>query len=92
MHVCKTYVMMVISLNGFGFIHIHSQNIFLNIILAPLFHVAVELLKIPTCESSSGLTLWGGGGGEGVSVCFSFLTCIFLRMTLITYQNRNLID
>ena len=40
------WVMMVISLNGFGFMYINSQNIFLNIILAPLFHVAVELYKI----------------------------------------------
>ena len=44
---------MVISLNGFGFMYINSQNIRLNIILAPLFHVAVELLKIPTCKSSA---------------------------------------
>ena len=35
--------MMVISLNGFGFMYIHSQNIFLNIILAPLFNDAVDI-------------------------------------------------
>ena len=61
-----------------------------NIILAPLFHVAVALLKIPTFKSSSALILWGEG--SMFQYFFSFLTCIFLRMTLITYQNRNLID
>ena len=56
---------MVISLNGFGFMYINSQGIFLNIILAPLFHVAVELLKIPTLSRRRRKLR-----GKGVSVFF----------------------
>ena len=37
-------------------VYIHSQNIFLNIILAQLFQVAVELF----CKSSSGGNFMGG--------------------------------
>ena len=42
----------------FGFMYINSQNIFLNIILAPLFHVTVELLKIPTYKSCFFFRFW----------------------------------
>ena len=42
-HITPKFV--TISLNGFGFMYINSQNIFLNIILAPLFHVVVELFR-----------------------------------------------
>ena len=71
---------MLISLNGFGFMYINSQNICTD----------SRAFKNSDLKVVVGVNFMGGR--VNVSVFFSLLTCIFLRMTLIKYQNKNLID